>query len=153
MREVQQGHSTTRGTASADSESKSRGSNPHHWCPPPPSAEALTVNTAQGPCCFLSESECHCYQLISLDGTRFNLLFLHITLKVKVLVAHLCLTFFDPMDCSPRLLCLWDFLGKKTGYHSLLQGNFLTQGWNQGLLQAETLPPEPPGTPFLHFYI
>ena len=28
------------------------------------------------------------------------MLFLYITLKVKVLVAQLCLTFCDPMDCT-----------------------------------------------------
>ena len=33
--------------------------------------------------------------------------------------------------------------------HSLLQGIFLTQGWNWGLrvLQADSLPPEPPEKP------
>ena len=34
-----------------------------------------------------------------------------------------------------RLLCPWDSPGKNTGVHShsLLQGIFLTQGWNQGV--------------------
>jgi len=37
-----------------------------------------------------------------------------------------------------RLLCPWDFLGKGTGVgcHFLLQGIFLTQGWNPGLLHC-----------------
>jgi len=36
-----------------------------------------------------------------------------------------------------RLLCPWDSLGKNTGigFHFLLQGNFLTQELNLGLLQ------------------
>ena len=53
------------------------------------------------------------------------------------LVIKSCPTLCDPMDCSPRLLCPWDSPGKNTGvgYHVLLQGIFLTQGWNQGLLQ------------------
>ena len=46
------------------------------------------------------------------------------------LVAQLCLTLWDPLDCSPtRLCCPWDFPGKNTGmsYHSLLQGIFPTR--------------------------
>ena len=47
--------------------------------------------------------------------------------------AQSCQTLFDPMDCS---LCPWDSLDKNTGVgcHSLLQGIFLTQGLNLGLL-------------------
>ena len=49
-----------------------------------------------------------------------------------------CPTLFDPMDSSPPgcLLHPWNFLGKSTGVgcHFLLQGIFLTQGSNQGLL-------------------
>ena len=42
------------------------------------------------------------------------------------------LTLCDPIDCSPRLLCLWDSSGKNTGdgCHALLQGIFLTQELN-----------------------
>ena len=50
----------------------------------------------------------------------------------EVLVAQLC-----PTLCGPtRLLCPWDSPGKNTGLgcHSLLQGIFLTQGLNPGLL-------------------
>ena len=42
-----------------------------------------------------------------------------------------CLTLCDPHGLFPaRLLCPWDFPGKKTGVgcHFLLQGVFLTQG-------------------------
>ena len=50
-------------------------------------------------------------------------------------VAQSCLTLWDPMEAT-RLLCLWDFPGKSTGVgcHFLLQGIFLTQGSNPGLL-------------------
>ena len=51
-----------------------------------------------------------------------------------------------------RLLCPWDSPGKNTGVdsHSLLQGIFLTQGWNQCLLcllhwQEGSLPLAPSG--------
>ena len=46
-------------------------------------------------------------------------------------VAQSCLTLCNPMDCSPR-----NFLGKSSGVgcHFLLQGIFLTQGSNPGLL-------------------
>ena len=47
-----------------------------------------------------------------------------------------------------RLLCPWDFPGKNTGVgcQFLLQGIFLTQGSNPGLLLGRLfLTPEPPG--------
>jgi len=63
-------------------------------------------------------------------------LFLYITLKVKVLVAQLCLTFFDPMDWGPP----------GSTVHGILQARilewvalpfpgeiFLTRGSNLGL--------------------
>ena len=52
---------------------------------------------------------------------------------------------------QPRLLCPWDFSGKDTGVgcHCLLQGSFLAQGSNPGLLelQADSLLTELPGKP------
>ena len=50
-------------------------------------------------------------------------------------VAQSCPTLCDPMDCS---LCPWNFPGKSTGVgcHFLLQGIFLTQGSNPGLLHC-----------------
>ena len=54
-----------------------------------------------------------------------------------------CPTLCDPMDCT-RLLCPWDFPGKSTGvgFHFLLQGIFLTQASNPGLLHCrQTLYP------------
>ena len=73
-------------------------------------------------------------------------------------VAKSCLILCNPRDCKPtRLLCAWDFPGKNTGVrcHFLLQGIFLTQGSNLGLLhsggspalQADSLSTEPPGKP------
>ena len=73
------------------------------------------------------------------------------------LVAKLCLTICDPMDCSPpRILCPWDSSGKSTGVGcpSLFQGIFLTQGSNPHLLlwQADSLAREPSGK-LRHMYI
>ena len=44
-------------------------------------------------------------------------------------------SFAAPWTIATRLLCPWDFMGKITGVgcHFLLQGIFLTQGWNAGL--------------------
>ena len=66
------------------------------------------------------------------------------------LVAQLCLTLCDPMDCSPaRLLCSWDSPGKNTGVgcHSLLQENLPNPGIEPSspALQADSFPAEPPG--------
>ena len=45
------------------------------------------------------------------------------------------------MDCSPAGLCPWDSPGKNTGVssHFLLQGIFLTQGLNLGLLYCRQI--------------
>ena len=62
--------------------------------------------------------------------------------EVKVLVAQSCLTFCNPVNCSPtKLLCPWDSPGKNTGVgsHSLLQGIFPTQGWDLGLLHCRQI--------------
>ena len=64
-----------------------------------------------------------------------------------------CLTLRNPMDGSlPGSLVHGIFPGKNTGVdcHFLLQGIFLTQGSNLGLLrllhwQADSLPLAPPG--------
>ena len=63
----------------------------------------------------------------------------------KCSVPQQCATLWDSMDCSPtRLLCPWNFPGKNTAVscHFLLQGLFLTQGWNPCLLgwQSDSLP-------------
>ena len=57
-----------------------------------------------------------------------------------VLVAQLCLTLCNPMDCSlPGSSVLGDSPGKNTrvGCHALLQGIFPTQGSNPGLLHCK----------------
>ena len=56
----------------------------------------------------------------------------------------------QPHGLEPaRLLCPWDSPGKNTGVgcHALLQGIFLTQGWNPHLIhwQVGSLPLAPPG--------
>ena len=60
-----------------------------------------------------------------------------------MLVARLCPTVCNPMDCSPptRLLCPWNSPGKNTGVgsHSLLQGIFPTQGSNVGPLHCRQI--------------
>ena len=66
-------------------------------------------------------------------------------------VAKSCRTLVEPHWLWPtRLLCPWDFPGKNTGVgcHFLLQGIFLTQGWNPGLLhwQPDSLPLSHPRT-------
>ena len=70
------------------------------------------------------------------------------TLQIPLLLyVRLCVLFTQscPTLCDPilrlypaRLLCPWDFPGKKTRVfcHSLLQGIFLTQGSNLGLLHC-----------------
>ena len=57
-----------------------------------------------------------------------------------------------PHELQPtRLLCPWDFPGKRTGVgrHFLLQGIFPTQGWNLCLLHRAGgfFTTEPPGKP------
>ena len=57
-----------------------------------------------------------------------------------------------------RLLCPWDFLGKHTevGYRLLLQGIFLTHGWNPHFLcllncKADCLFAQPSGSPISRY--
>ena len=67
---------------------------------------------------------------------------------VCVLVAQSCLTLCDPMDCSLLgssvhgiILCPWNYPGRNIGVgcHFLLQGIFLTQGSNPGLLHCRQI--------------
>ena len=60
--------------------------------------------------------------------------------KLVCLVAQSCLTLCDPMDCSPPGSSVHgDFSGKstETGCHALLQGIFLTQRSDPGLLHCK----------------
>ena len=75
---------------------------------------------------------------------------------MKMLVAQSYLT-LQPRGLQPaRLLCPWNSSGESTGVgcHSLLQGIFLTQGWNLGLLHCRRIlchlshQAFPPNTPF-----
>ena len=66
--------------------------------------------------------------------------------SLKVLVAQLCLTLCDPMDCSPPGSSV-HFPDKSTGVgcYFLFQGIFPNQGSNPSLLHCrQTLPSEPP---------
>ena len=66
-----------------------------------------------------------------------------LTHRMMVLVALLCPTLYDPTDwtVTHRVLCPWNSLNKNTGAdcHSLLQGIFLTQGSNPGLLHCRQI--------------
>ena len=58
---------------------------------------------------------------------------------VLCLVAQLCATLFNPMDCNPPGSSVHgDSSGENTGVgcHALLQGIFSTQGSNQALLHC-----------------
>ena len=60
-------------------------------------------------------------------------------MESKSEIAQSCLTLCNPMDT--RLLHPWDFLGKNSGLvcHFLLQGIFLTQRSNPGLLHCRQM--------------
>ena len=57
-------------------------------------------------------------------------------------IAQSCLTLCNPTDCSlARFLCTWDSPGKNAGVgcHFLLQGIFLSQELNPGLLHCRCI--------------
>ena len=71
-----------------------------------------------------------------------------------MLVAQLCLTLCDPMECSLPGSSVHGFPSKNTGVgcHSLLNGIFLTKGLNVHCLlylQADSLPSQLPGKSFI----
>ena len=75
-----------------------------------------------------------------------------INISCFCLVAQSCLSLCDPKDCSsPGSWSPWDFPGKNTGVgcYFLLQGIFLTRGWNSCLLhwQVDSLLLKYPGKP------
>ena len=73
---------------------------------------------------------------------RKHIWFIHGLSRVKVLVAQLCSTLCNPVDCGlPGPLVLGILQGKNTGVgcHFLLQGVFLTQGLNPGLLHCRRI--------------
>ena len=59
---------------------------------------------------------------------------LHVYLCAQSLQS--CPTLCNSLDWPSRLFSPWDSPGKNTGVgcHALLQGLFLTQGWNPGLM-------------------
>ena len=62
--------------------------------------------------------------------------------KVEVLVAQLCSTLCDPMDCSPPGFSVHRIVQARilgVGCHSLLQGIFLTQGSNLSCLHCRQI--------------
>ena len=62
-----------------------------------------------------------------------------LSMLIMYLVTQLCLTLYDPMDCSPPGSSVHeDSPGKNTGvsFHAFLQGIFPTQGSNLGLLHC-----------------
>ena len=73
----------------------------------------------------------------------------------KVTNSQSCPTLYNHGLQPTRLLCPWDSPGKNTGMccHFLLQGIFLTQRLNPGLLHCRQilLLSEPPGKPLSHF--
>ena len=80
--------------------------------------------------------------------TMFFFRYMH----VLCLVAQLCPTVCDSMDCSPPGSSVHgDSPGKNSGVgsHALLQGIFPTQGLNPGspTLEVDSLPSESPGKP------
>ena len=86
-------------------------------------------------------------QILNITG-KINLL----QIMCVCLVTQLRLTLCDPLDCSPAGSSVHgDSPGKNTGVgcHSLLQGIFLTQELNTGLLHWRQIlyPSEPPGKP------
>ena len=68
-------------------------------------------------------------------------LFLSFQFKVQALVSQSCLTLCDPMDCSPPGSSVHGILQARIleSCHSLLQGIFLTQGSNPGLLHCRQI--------------
>ena len=70
-----------------------------------------------------------------------------VSCAVLCLVAQLCLTLCNPMDCSPPGSCVHgDSPGKNTGMgcHGLLQGIFPTQGSNPCVHHCRRIPPGKP---------
>ena len=98
-------------------------------------------------------SDCFCFALVKWGTTKvtcsrwMSLIKIHLPwLKrccVLCLVAQLCLTLCNPMDCSPPGYSVhWDSPDKNTGVgtRSLLQGIIQNQELNQSLLHCRWIP-------------
>ena len=80
--------------------------------------------------CLLSRpQEC---VLINLQATE-------VVRKVKLLVAHSCLTLFDPVDCSPSGPLSMGFSRQEYCCRSFLEGIFPTQELNPELLHCRQI--------------
>ena len=82
-------------------------------------------------------SQTFCFLLCEMEGVSVTTSHHHL-LRSSVVSDSL-----QPHGLKPaRLLCHWDFPGKSTGVgcHFLLQGIFLTQGSNLGLLHGRWIP-------------
>ena len=85
--------------------------------------------------------------LRTLHGSIKNILNLQVCIRALMLkenaclVAQSCPTLCDPMDYSPSGSSIHGILQANTGVggHVLLQGVFLTQGWNLGLLHCRQI--------------
>ena len=80
--------------------------------------------------------------LLMEEFSKFVVICCFYIMKVKVLVTHSCPTLCDLMDYSPPGSSVReDSLGKNTGVgcHLTLQGIFLTQGSNLGLLHCRQI--------------
>ena len=91
--------------------------------------------------CFPNKKDWCGFFAPSLFFPSFCLRWGCVTRKWKVLVQSFP-TLFDPMDCSlPGSSCPRNSPGKNTGMgsHSFLQGIFLTQGPNLGLLHCRQI--------------
>ena len=87
------------------------------------------------------EGSAHPFCTCCLEGVALFSLFFKVCVRryIYVLVIQSCLTLCNAMD--PRLLCSWNSPGKNTGVdsHPRLQGIFLTQGSNLGLLHCRQI--------------
>ena len=137
-----------------------RGMEHAHGLSKPPHSHTLTVRAAiKGKERRPDLPACHRSWTLFLPATTevhlFRALLTNTNPSRSGSVAKSCLTLLRPHRTWPaRLLCPWDPPGKNTGEgcHFLLQGIFLSQGSNPGLLclllwQADSLPTYPPEKP------
>ena len=85
-----------------------------------------------------------------MSAIQFYFMLIQIGLTVMFLVAQLCPTLCNPMDCSPPASSVHgDSPGKNIGMgcHALLQGNLPNPRIEprSPVLQVDSLPAEPPG--------
>ena len=87
-------------------------------------------------CVYVTESLC------CTPETNTTLQISYVLLLLLLLLASVVFDSLLRYGLWPfRLLCPWDSPGKSTGVgcHALLQGIFLTRGWNPGLLHCRQI--------------